>query len=169
MKRIAILIEDLFNERELIYPYYRLLEEGYEVHLVGPKKDTVYTSKSGLTEKSTHASNEIRAEDYDGVVIPGGFSPDFMRRTKATVDFVREMDKLNKPVAAICHGGWMLASACNLKGKKVTSFFSIKDDMVHAGAEYVDEEVVVSGNIITSRNPNDLPVFLKTIIEKLNQ
>jgi protease I len=92
-----------------------------------------------------------------------------MRRTKATVDFVREMDKLNKPVAAICHGGWMLASACNLKGKKVTSFFSIKDDMVHAGAEYVDEEVVVSGNIITSRNPNDLPVFLKTIIEKLNQ
>jgi protease I len=169
MKRIAILIEDLFNERELIYPYYRLLEEGYEVHLVGPKKDTVYTAKSGLTEKSTHASNEIRAEDYDGVVIPGGFSPDFMRRTKATVDFVRDMDKLNKPVAAICHGGWMLASACNLKGKKVTSFFSIKDDMVHAGAEYVDEEVVVSGNIITSRNPNDLPVFLKTIIEKLNQ
>ncbi len=169
MKKIAILIEDLFNERELIYPYYRLLEEGYEVHLVGPKKDAVYTSKSGLTEKSTHASNEIRAEDYDGVVIPGGFSPDFMRRTKATVDFVREMDKLNKPVAAICHGGWMLASACNLKGKKVTSFFSIKDDMVHAGAEYVDEEVVVSGNIITSRNPNDLPVFLKTIIEKLNQ
>ena len=169
MKKIAILIEDLFNERELIYPYYRLLEEGYEVHLVGPKKDAVYTSKSGLTEKSTHASNEIRAEDYDGVVIPGGFSPDFMRRTKATVDFVREMDKLNKPVAAICHGGWMLASACNLKGKKVTSFFSIKDDMVHAGAEYVDEEVVVSGNIITSRNPNDLPVFLKTIVEKLNQ
>ena len=169
MKKIAILIEDLFNERELIYPYYRLLEEGYEVHLVGPKRDAVYTSKSGLTEKSTHASNEIRAEDYDGVVIPGGFSPDFMRRTKATVDFVREMDKLNKPVAAICHGGWMLASACNLKGKKVTSFFSIKDDMVHAGAEYVDEEVVVSGNIITSRNPNDLPVFLKTIVEKLNQ
>ena len=169
MKRIAILIEDLFNERELIYPYYRLLEEGYEVHLVGPKKDAVYTSKSGLTEKSTHASNEIRAEDYDGVVIPGGFSPDFMRRTRATVDFVREMDKLNKPVAAICHGGWMLASACNLKGKKVTSFFSIKDDMVHAGAEYVDEEVVVSGNIITSRNPNDLPVFLKAIIEKLNK
>ena len=155
MKKIAILIEDLFNERELIYPYYRLLEEGYEVHLVGPKRDAVYTSKSGLTEKSTHASNEIRAEDYDGVVIPGGFSPDFMRRTKATVDFVRDMDKLNKPVAAICHGGWMLASACNLKGKKVTSFFSIKDDMVHAGAEYVDEEVVVSGNIITSRNPND--------------
>jgi len=169
MKKIAILIEDLFNERELIYPYYRLLEEGYEVHLVGPKKDAVYTSKSGLTEKSTHASNEIRAEDYDGVVIPGGFSPDFMRRTKATVDFVREMDKLNKPVAAICHGGWMLASACNLKGKKVTSFFSIKDDMVHAGAEYIDKEVVVSGNIITSRNPNDLPVFLKTIVEKLNQ
>lgn len=169
MKRIAILIEDLFNERELIYPYYRLLEEGFEVHLVGPKKDAVYTSKSGLTEKSTHASNEILAEDYDGVVIPGGFSPDFMRRTKATVDFVRDLDKAGKLVAAICHGGWMLASACDIKGKKVTSFFSIKDDLINAGAEYLDEKVVVSDNIITSRSPSDLPVFLKAIIEKFSQ
>ena len=167
MKKIAVLIEDLFNERELIYPYYRLQEEGFEVHLVGSKKDTVYTSKVGLTEKSTHASNEVRAEDYDGVVIPGGFSPDYMRRKKATVDFVRDMDKAGKPVAAICHAGWLLASACDIKGKKVTSFFSIKDDLINAGAEYVDEEVVVSGNIITSRSPADLPAFLKTIIDKL--
>ena len=167
MKKIAILIENLFDERELIYPYYRLLEEGFEVHLVGSQKDTIYTSKSGVTEKSSHASDEVSAKDYDGVVIPGGFSPDHMRRTKATVDFVREMDQANKPIAAICHGGWMLASACDLKGKKVTSFFSIKDDLINAGAEYLDEEVVVDGNIITSRTPKDLPIFLKTIIENL--
>ncbi len=167
MKKVAILIENLFDERELVYPYYRLLEEGYEVHLVGPKKDTKFTSKSGLVETSTHASDEISADDYDGVVIPGGFSPDNMRRTKATVDFVREMDKSKKLIAAICHGPWMMASACDLKGKKVTSFFSIKDDLVNAGAQYLDQEVVVDGHLVTSRTPKDLPIFLKTIIEKL--
>jgi protease I len=167
MKKTAILLENLFDERELIYPYYRLLEEGFEVHLIGSEKDTIYKSKTGLTEKSTHASDEVDANDYEAVVIPGGFSPDYMRRTKATVDFVRDMDKANKIVATICHGGWMLASACDIKGKKVTGYFSIKDDLINAGAEYLDEEVVVDGNIITSRTPKDLPVFLKTIIEKL--
>lgn len=167
MKKIAILIENMFDERELIYPYYRLLEEGFEVHLIGTKKDTVYTSKSGLAEKSTHASDEVLAKDYDALVIPGGFSPDFMRRTKATVDFVKDMNEKNKLIAAICHAGWMLASADAIQGKNVTSFFSIKDDLIHAGAKWLDEEVVVDGNIITSRNPKDLPVFLKTIIENL--
>lgn len=169
MKKVAILIEDLFDERELIYPYFRLLEEGFQVDLIGAEKDKVYTSKVGLTEKSTHSSKEVSADDYLGVVIPGGFSPDYMRRTKETVDFVREMDKAGKPIAAICHGGWMLASACDLKGKKVTSFFAIKDDLVNAGAEYVDQEVVVDGHLITSRTPKDLPIFLKTIIEKLRE
>lgn len=167
MKRVAILLENLFDERELVYPYYRLLEEGFQVDLIGSEKDTIYTSKSGLTEKSTHGSDEVSADDYDALVIPGGFSPDYMRRTKATVDFVREMDKADKPIAAICHGGWMLASACDLKGKKVTSFFSIKDDLINAGAEHVDEEVVVDGNIISSRTPKDLPVFVKTLIDKI--
>ncbi|MFA5577472.1 MAG: type 1 glutamine amidotransferase domain-containing protein [Tissierellaceae bacterium] len=167
MKKIAILIENLFDERELIYPYFRLLEEGFDVHLIGSKKDTVYTSKSGVTEKSTHSSEEVNPSDYEGVIIPGGFSPDNMRRTKATVDFVREMDKSKKIIAAICHGPWMMASACDLKGRKVTSFYSIKDDLLNAGAEYVDEEVVVDGHLITSRTPKDLPKFLKTIIENL--
>ncbi len=167
MKRIAILIENLFDERELMYPYYRLMEEGYEVHLVGSEKDKVYTSKSNFTQISTHSSKEIKAEDYDGVVIPGGFSPDFMRRNQYTIDFVKEMDKLRKPIAAICHGPWMMASCCDLKDKKVTGFYSIKDDLINAGAKYVDEEVVIDGNLITSRTPKDLPVFLKTIIEKI--
>ncbi len=167
MKRVAILIENLFDERELIYPYYRLLEEGYEVHLVGSEKDTVYSSKAGVTERSTHASIEVSAKDYDAVIIPGGFSPDNMRRCKATVDFVKDMDKENKIIAGICHGPWMMASCCDLNGKKITSFYSIKDDLMNAGGEYVDEEVVVDENLITSRTPKDLPAFLKTIIEKL--
>ena len=167
MKTIAILIEDMFDENELIYPYYRLLEEGFEVHLIGPDKDTKFKSKAGVERQSTHSSKEISARDYDGLVIPGGFSPDYMRRTKETVDFVREMNELKKPIAAICHGPWMLASANAIEGKKITSFPSLKIDLENAGGEYVDEEVVVDGNLITSRSPKDLPAFLKATIEKL--
>ncbi|HHU07295.1 MAG TPA: type 1 glutamine amidotransferase [Clostridiaceae bacterium] len=167
MKKVAMLIENMFDDRELIYPYYRLQEEGFEVHLIGKKKDTVYTGKSGVTEKSTHASDEVSVDDYDALVIPGGFSPDYMRRTPASVNFVRAMNEAEKVVAAICHAPWMLASAGAIEGKKVTSFFSIKDDLINAGAEWLDEEVVVDGNIITSRSPKDLPIFLKTIIENI--
>lgn len=167
MKQVAILIENMFDERELIYPYYRLKEAGYEVHLVGSEKDKIYTSKSNFSEKSTHSSDKVNAEDYDAVVIPGGFSPDYMRRNKHTVNFVKEMDRLGKPIAAICHGPWMMASCCDLKGKKVTGFFAIKDDLVNAGAEYVDAKVVVDKNLITSRTPEDLPAFLKAIIEAI--
>lgn len=165
MKKIAILIENLFDERELLYPYYRLMEEGYEVHLVGTEKDTIYTGKSNLTEKSTHSSKEVKAEDYAAVIIPGGYSPDHMRRSIDTINFVKEMDKQNKPIAAICHGPWMMASCCDLKGKKLTAFYSIKDDLTNAGAEYVDQEVAIDGNLITSRTPKDLVAFVKAIIE----
>lgn len=169
MKKIAILIENLFDERELIYPYYRLLEEGFEVDLVGSDKDTVYTSKAGLTEKSNKASADVSAKDYDALVIPGGFSPDYMRRTQATKDFVKQMNIEGKPIAAICHGPWMLASCCDLKDRRVTSYSSIKDDLVNAGANYIDEEVVVDGNLITSRTPNDLPAFSKALINMINK
>lgn len=168
MKKVAILLENQFDEKEFIYPYYRLLEEGYEVDVVGTSKDTQYFSKIGLPASSTHASGDVSADDYDAVIIPGGFSPDFMRRCVETVDFVKAMDKQNKIIAAICHGPWMMASACNLNGKEMTSFYSIKDDLTNAGAKYLDEEVVVSGNLITSRTPNDLPIFMKTIISNLN-
>lgn len=167
MKKIAVLLENLFDEKELIYPYYRLLEEGYEVHLVGTEKDTNYSSKVGLSQKSTHSSAEVSSKDYDAVVIPGGFSPDYMRRCKATIDFVSDMDKENKLIGAICHGPWMMASSCDLKGKKITSYSSIKDDLTNAGGIYVDEAVVQDGNLITSRTPEDLPAFLKAIIENL--
>lgn len=168
MKKIAVLLENLFDEKELIYPYYRLLEEGYEVDLIGTKKKADYVSKSGLTQTSTYSSDEISSIDYDAVFIPGGFSPDYMRRCKATINFVKDMDKESKLIAAVCHGPWMIASCCNIKDKKITGFNSIKDDLVNAGAIYVDEEVVQDGHIITSRNPKDLPALLKAIIKYLN-
>jgi len=164
MKKVAILIENMFDEQELIFPYHRLREE-FEVNLVGSEKDKVYESKAGFKIKSTHSSSEIDPEEYLGLIIPGGFSPDFMRRNENTKELVRKFNKLNKPIAAICHGPWMLASCCDLKGREVTSFFSIKDDLVNAGANWVDKEVVVDGNLITSRNPNDLPVFMKEFLK----
>lgn len=167
MKKIAILIENQFDARELIYPYYRLQEEGYQVDFLGSDKDTVYTAKSGLTEKSTLATSDVSASDYDGLVIPGGFSPDYMRRSKDTVNFVKEMDKLEKPIGAICHGPWLLASAANIKGKKLTAYPSIKDDVVNAGAIWQDETLVVDGHYVTAQTPKDLPKFVVELVKLL--
>ena len=167
MKKIAILIEDMYEDMELQYPWYRLNEEGFKVDLVGTDKAAVYKSNHGYPAKSDLSSSEVKAEDYDAVVIPGGYSPDRMRRCRATVDFVREMDRRKKMVAAICHGPWMMASACDLKGRKITSFHSIKDDMINAGTEWMDAELVVDGNLITSRTPSDLIPFVSAIIENL--
>lgn len=168
MKKVIVLIENLFDEQELVYPYHRLRED-YEVHLVGPEKHAEFASKSGFKMKSTHSSMEVKAEDYEGILIQGGFSPDYMRKSEATKKLVSDFDKQGKPVAAICHGGWMLASCCDVKGKKVTSVASIKDDMVHAGAEWVNEEVVISGNLITARGPLDLAAFVKAFVKELEE
>ncbi len=165
-KRIAILVEDLFEDLELWYPAIRMREEGAEVILVGPEKK-VYKGKYGVPAEADITSAQAKPEDFDAVIIPGGYSPDRMRRDPKLVDFVREVGRRGKVVAAICHGPWMLISAGLIKGKKVTSFFAIKDDVVNAGAEFVDAEVVVDGNIITSRTPKDLPAFCKAIIESL--
>ncbi len=167
MKKVAILVANVFEDNELFYPYFRLLEEGYTVDLVGAEADIVYKSKNGAPVKSHKAAKDVSAEDYDAVIVPGGYSPDQMRRSKAMVDFVKAVDKRKKPIAAICHGPWMMASACDLKGRTVTGFDSIKDDMVNAGAAFVDEEVVVDGHLITSRTPKDLPAFSKAILQAL--
>ena len=163
-KRLAILTEDLFNEFELIYPYYRLQEAGAAVTVVGTGGGITYRAKSGLTFVSEKGSGEVSAGDFDGLVIPGGYAPDHMRRHKATVKLVRDIFMAGKPVGAICHAGWMLASAEVLTGRRCTSFFAIKDDLVHAGAQWEDAEVVVDGNLITSRTPDDLPAFMKAYI-----
>src|SRR5262245_33484911 len=167
-KRVAILVENIYEDLELWYPYYRLQEAGAEVTLVGPKADQTYTSKHGYPAKSDVAAETVSGADYDAVIIPGGFSPDHMRRTPAMVRFVREANAAGKPVAAICHGGWMLASADCIRGKRMTSFHSIKDDMVDAGGQWVDEAVVVDGNVISSRTPKDLPHFMQAILQALS-
>ena len=168
MKKIIILIESLFDEQELIYPYHRFRED-YEVELVGSNRDEKYSSKSGVSFKSTLSSAEVNVEDYAGIFIPGGFSPDFMRRCEQTVKLVEEFDKAKKPIAAICHGAWMMASACDIKGKDITSFHSIKDDLENAGANWVDKEVVVSDHLITGRTPVDLPAVVKAFIEQIEE
>jgi protease I len=166
-KRVAVLTEEKYEDLELWYPVLRLKEAGAEVVLVGAKADHVYSSKHGYPAKSERAVSEIKADSFDGCVVPGGFSPDFMRRDPAFREFVREMVDENKPVAAICHGPWMLCSAKVLQGRKATSFFSIRDDMENAGATWVDEEVVVDGPIITSRTPKDLIPFTLALMKAL--
>lgn len=167
-KRIAVLVEQLYQELEVWYPYYRLKEAGAEVYTVGPEKDRVYLSKVGYPAKAEMSIDDVSVDDFDAVIIPGGYAPDHLRRHKRMVQFVRDMAGAGKIVAAICHAGWMLASADVIRGRKVTCFFAIKDDVVNAGATYVDEEVVRDGAIITSRKPEDLPAFSRTIIEALS-
>ncbi len=166
-KKVIILVEELFNAYEFWYPFYRLKEEEVEVTVVGSGSADVYTGKPGTQAQVDASADQVSAADCDGIIIPGGYAPDMMRRYPAMVNLVKDIFKDGKPVAAICHAGWMLASAGILTGKKVTSFFAIKDDMVNAGAQWVDEEVVVDGNLITSRTPDDLPAFMKAIIKAL--
>lgn len=163
-KKIAILIEEMFNVFEFWYPYYRLKEAGAEVVVVGSGRTDVFTGKPGTECKADTSADLVTAADFDGLVIPGGYAPDMMRRYPAMVNLVKEISDAGKPVAAICHAGWMLASAGIIEGKELTSFFAVKDDMVNAGARWVDQEVVVDGNLITSRTPDDLPAFMKAFI-----
>ena len=166
-KKAVIFIEEQFNDHEFLYPYYRLLEAGVEIVLASPLKGKEYKGKYGITAISSLDSKSLDADMFDLLIIPGGFAPDFMRRDKFMVDFVSEMDKKKKIIASICHGGWMLVSGKVLNKRKATSFFGIKDDMINAGAIWVDEEVVKDNNLITSRTPADLPTFMRTIIESL--
>jgi protease I len=168
-KRIAILAENLYQEMELWVPYYRLREEGAEVRVVGAGGATSYASKHGYPVNVDVQAEQVKAVEFDAVVVPGGYAPDLMRRHPAMVGLVREAVQQGKVVAAICHAGWMLASAGVLKGRRATSFFSIKDDMVNAGAQWVDAEVVVDGTLITSRKPDDLPAFCRAIVAALSK
>ena len=168
-KRIAILSENMYQEMELWVPYYRLKEEGAEVRVVGAGGAKTYTSKHGYPVNVDAQADAVSAVEFDAVVIPGGYAPDMMLRHEAMVKLVREAFQQGKVVAAICHAGWMLASAGVLPGKKATSFFAIKDDVTNAGATWVDQEVVVDGNLITSRKPYDLPAFCREIVKALGK
>lgn len=166
-KKVAVLVENLYQEMEVWYPIYRLREEGAAVVVVGTGSAPSYTSKHGYPVKVDQAAGEVDATSLDGIMVPGGYAPDILRRYEAVLKLVKAVDKRNKIVASICHGPWVLASAGVLRGKKATCFFAIKDDVANAGAVYVDAEVVVDGNLITSRTPDDLPAFCRALVKAL--
>jgi protease I len=166
-KKIAVFVENYYEDMELWYPVIRFREEGALVEIIGPKVDT-FRGKNGVPAQADRAISDVRTAEFHGLIIPGGYSPDHMRRNADMVQFVKDINNEGKVIAAICHAGWMLISAGLLRGKKVTSFYSIKDDMTNAGAEWIDQEVVQDGNIITSRTPRDLPAFCRTIIRALS-
>ncbi|HUT00846.1 MAG TPA: type 1 glutamine amidotransferase domain-containing protein [Phycisphaerae bacterium] len=166
-KRIAILLDQQYQELEVWYPYYRLGEEGAAVTLVAPERGATYESKLGYPCVSDAAAREVGGEDFDAVVVPGGWAPDFMRRDESMIRFIRQCAEADLVLAAICHGGWMLCCTDALRGKRATSFVAIRQDMINAGAEWVDEECVVDGKLITARKPDDLPAFCRAIIRAL--
>ncbi len=166
-KHVAVLVEKLYEDLELWYPVLRLREAGATVTIVGPKAGESYPSKHDYPAKADAAASEVEASDFDAIIIPGGYSPDHMRRHKAMIDLVAEAAKLGKVLAAICHGPWVLCSTPALKGRNVTGYHSIRDDVVNAGGIWQDAACVRDRNIVTSRTPDDLPAFMKGIFEAL--
>ena len=168
MKKTVIITAQNFQDEEFTYPYYRLLEEGYSVDVATPDKSVVY-GKYGVPARPTIDTKDLKAADYDLVVLPGGFeAPDRLRIRKEVLSFVKGMYENNKVVAAICHGPWICISAGILKGKRATGYISIADDIKNAGATYVDEDVVVDGNLITSPHYRNNGDFMKATIRLLN-
>ena len=165
-KKIAILIDDMFEDAEFIYPYYRLLEADLRVDIVGKKK-TVYRGKHGTTAKATQSIHDLESSDYDALYVPGGYAPDKLCREPEMVDFVKSLYEEGKTVCAVCHGPSLLVSAGILRGKKVTGYHSIKDDLTNAGAYYADKTVEQDGNIITARDPQSLPAMMKLFLTLL--
>jgi protease I len=164
--RAAILVEDQYQDQEVWYPYYRLTEAGAQALFIGTGK-TDYRSKHGYPVKAHAAADAVTADAFDVVIVPGGYAPDILRRYPAVLRLVKDADRAGKVIGAICHAGWVLCSAGILKGRTATCFSAIKDDIINAGAMYVDQAVARDGNLITSRTPDDLPAFMREIIEAL--
>lgn len=165
MKKIALFVDEIYEDLELWYPKIRLEEAGFHVDVAGPVAGNIYKGKHGYPCKADLSFREAAGMSFDAVVIPGGFAPDRLRRSPEVLSIVKETFGQGKPVAFICHGGWVPISAKILKGKKVTGTIAIKDDLENAGAVWLDQAVVVDGNLISSRTPADLPVFAKAILE----
>jgi protease I len=165
-KRVAILVEDLYQELEVWYPFFRLKEAGADVLVVGTNKKE-FKSKLGYPILADVIVERVSVNQFDALIIPGGYAPDILRRYDFVNNLVADIFKQGKLVASICHGPWVMCSAGILKGKKATCFFAIKDDVVNAGAKYSDAEVVVDGDLVTSRCPDDLPAFMRESIKIL--
>lgn len=166
-KKVIAFVSDDFEDLELWYPVYRLREEGAIVHLAGEKANHKYKGKYGVPAVSDYDFKSINVNEYDAVLVPGGWAPDKLRRYPEVLEIIRTMNKKEKPIGQICHAGWVLISSGILSGKKVTSTPGIKDDMTNAGAEWFDEAVVVDGHLVSSRRPPDLPQYAKAFADIL--
>ena len=167
-KKVAILLEQQFQDLEVWYPALRLREDGADVIFVGAGASD-YKGKYGYPAKAHTQIEKVKADDLDALIVPGGWAPDFLRRNEKVLKLVQEMDQRGKVIGAICHAGWVLVSADVLADRTVTCFSAIKDDVVNAGAKFVDQEVVVDGNLVTSRTPEDLPAFCRELIGVLSK
>jgi len=169
MKHAVIITAQNFQDEEFVYPYYRLLEEGYSVDVATPGKEN-FSGKYGVPSKPTKDTMELKETDYDLVILPGGFeAPDRLRIRKEVLTFVKEMFENNKLVAAICHGPWVCISAGIMKGRRATGYIAIADDIKNAGASYLEKDVVVDGNLITAPHYNNNGDFMKAILNYLNE
>ena len=168
-QRVLILTGEIYEDLELWYPKLRLEEAGAEVVVAGPRADTLYNGKHGYPCVSDAAIDVMDASQFDALVVPGGFMPDKLRRDQTVLDLVRAFDQAGKPIAAICHGGWIPISAGVYKGIRVTGSPGIRDDLVNAGAIYEDAEVVVDRHHVSSRRPDDLPAFCRALIARMCQ
>jgi len=166
-KKVVCFVDREFEDLELWYPVIRLREEGAKVDLAGDEAGKVYNGKYGVPATSDKAYAELDPRDYDGVLVPGGWAPDKIRRFPEVHSFIQEMDRAGKPIGQICHAGWVLISAGILQNRTVTSTPGIKDDMTNAGATWVDEPVVVDGNLVSSRRPPDLAPYAKAYCDLL--
>ncbi len=170
MAKVAFIVDEMFEDSEFRFPYDRVKEAGHEAVIVGLESGKKLEGKKGKETITTEKSiDEVSADDFDALVIPGGYSPDKIRSNEQMVGLTKAIFSADKPVAAICHAGWMLAEADILKNKTVTSWPSIKTDLINAGAEWVDQEVVEDGNLITSRKPDDLEAFSKALLSQIEQ
>lgn len=165
-KTLLTFVEDVYEDLELWYPLLRLQEAGYEMRLAAPERRS-YSGKHGYPATSDLLLPDARSQDFAGLLIPGGFMPDKLRRDPKVLSLTREFFEQGKLVAFICHGGWIPISAKILKGKRATGSLGIKDDLENAGAIWVNEPVVMDGNLVSSRTPRDLPAFGKAMVDYL--
>ncbi|MFI9603408.1 type 1 glutamine amidotransferase domain-containing protein [Streptomyces sp. NPDC052043] len=165
-KKVLVLAADYFEESELLYPVIRLREEGAEVVVAGPTRAPV-KGKAGYPHPVDASFDDIEAAGFDALVVPGGFAPDLLRRSARVLDLVREFDQSSRPLALVCHAGWVAVSAGILPGRTVTSVAAIKDDLANAGAVWKDEPVVVDGNLISAQLPRDLGPWMRALIAAL--
>ncbi len=168
MKKIAIMIDEMFEDAEFIYPYYRLIEAGMIVDVIAREK-RLYTGKHGTAAIATHSIHGLNSDMYDGVYIPGGHAPEKLRQDQEMVDFVRSLDASKKPICAVCHGPSLLSSAGILKGRRATAYPSIKEEIKKAGAVYTGMSVEQDENIITAQNPHSLPEMMKLFLALLQK